>query len=300
MIAWVHVGPDAIECTPTVGWTPLYTASRQTGPDEGRCAPHGLAYTTLNLTRTAAVAPLYPATPDRSRCIDALRTTGNVFMHAADTRAWLEACGSLADWPAFATSWDRMPEDRYMADGGHYRRRRHAVYALHADGTIQRQPHQPHYQSRDYNPLNGGVQRWFEPIENASGASHSLTAVLRLCIGAFGQLAPEVQRWRCEVHQFRIEPGPSAPALPTPEGTHRDGVDYVLVLLAQRRNVDSGTTRITTPDARDLGSFTLTAPFDACLLDDVRVRHGVTPIAVHDPAVPACRDVLVVTLQRAA
>lgn len=251
-------------------------------------------------TCTSAVLISHLATPGRFGCLQALRSAGNVFMHAADTRAWLAACGSLADWRAFAASWDRMPEDRYMADGGHYRRRRHAVFTLHRDGTLQRLPHQPHYQSRDYNPLNGGIQRWFEPLEAETGASRSLAAILRLCSDAFGALEPSVQRWRCEVHQFRIEPGPSTPGQPTPEGTHRDGVDYVLVLLVQRRNVDSGTTRITTPDAQDLGSFTLTVPFDACLLDDVRVRHGVTPVVVHDPKRPACRDVLVVTLQRMA
>lgn len=238
------------------------------------------------------------AVPRTSHHADALRNHGNLFLHAADMRTWLESCGSLADWPAFAASWDRMPEDRYMADGGHYRRRRHAVYTLSADGSAQRQHHQPHYQSRDYNQLNGGVQRWFEPIEREVSSGASLTTVLGLCAIAFGALAPEVRAWRCEVHQFRIEPGPGHPAQPTPEGTHRDGVDYVLVLLVQRRNIDSGTTRISTPDGHDLGSFTLTAPCDACLLDDARVRHGVTPVVAHDPQCTACRDVLVVTLRR--
>ena len=34
-----------------------------------------------------------------------------------------------------------------------------------AEGPIVREPHQPHYQSLDYNPMHGGVARWFEPLE---------------------------------------------------------------------------------------------------------------------------------------
>ena len=39
----------------------------------------------------------------------------------------------------------------------------------------------------------------------------------------------------------------------------------------------------------------LTDPFDAALVDDTRVAHGVTPVEAIDPALPAYRDVLVVT-----
>ena len=46
-------------------------------------------------------------------------------------------------------------------------------------------------------------------------------------------------------------------------------------------------------------SFTLTEPFDAALVDDARVYHGVTPVEPLDPAAPAYRDVLVVTFRRA-
>ena len=46
-----------------------------------------------------------------------------------------------------------------------------------------------------------------------------------------------------------------------------------------------------------LGQFTLTAPFDAALVDDKRVAHGVTPVEPIDPSAPAYRDVLVVTFK---
>ena len=36
---------------------------------------------------------------------------------------------------------------------------------------IVRKPHQPHYQSQDYNPLNGGIERWFEPVTETIAAT---------------------------------------------------------------------------------------------------------------------------------
>jgi hypothetical protein len=79
---------------------------------------------------------------------------------------------------------------------------------------------------------------------------------------------------------------------------HRDGVDYVLVLLIGRRNIASGMTTVHDLSGKDLGHFTLTDPFDAALVDDARVMHGVTPVQPLDPAEPGYRDVLVVTFRR--
>lgn len=231
---------------------------------------------------------------------EALTREGHVFVPAAQMRALLERAGPLADWPTFAESWSRLEVDGYMADHGRYRRRRHAIFSADAVGEIRREAHGPHYQSLDYNPLHGGVERWFEPIEPAIGSGASLGSILRFCRGIFGALAPDVARWKIELHQFRIEARAGEPGQPTPEGVHRDGVDYVLVLLIRRENIASGTTTIHAPDGRSLGSFTLTEPFDAVLVDDHRVHHGVTPVTPLDPARPACRDVLVVTFRRLA
>lgn len=228
---------------------------------------------------------------------DAIRVaivdTGFVFAEADTMRALLAPYGALSDWEAFARSWTDLALDTYMADGGRYRRRRHAVFAATPEGIV-RQPHQPHYQAVEYNPLHGGIERWFEPIEPAIAGGATMRAVLA-CAGAMFEALSPVRRWRVEAHQFRIEAREGERGKPTPEGIHRDGVDYVIVLLVDRTNVTSGTTSVHALDGRQLGSFTLTAPLDAALLDDSRVAHGVTAIAPIDPSRPAHRDVLVVT-----
>ncbi len=224
---------------------------------------------------------------------------GFAFLHGPETRAWLSRAGSLRDWDEFAASWNGMPLDEYMADGGRYRRRRFAVFTARPDGTIGRQPHQPHYQGRDYNALNGGIERWFEPIPAEIEHSACFHSVLTACHALFGAIAPG-RLWRVECHQFRIEASVGTAGQPTPEGLHRDGVDYVLVLLVARTNIASGTTTIHGPDRVLLGRFTLTDTLDAALVDDTRVFHGVTAVEPVDPARPAWRDVLVVTFRQAA
>ena len=71
----------------------------------------------------------------------------------------------VGDDPVFLDSWSRLEQDQYMADGGRYRKRRHATYTIDGAGQQARlMPYQPHYQTVDYNPLNGGVARYFAPI----------------------------------------------------------------------------------------------------------------------------------------
>jgi len=218
-------------------------------------------------------------------------------VEAAEMRA---LAPGLAEVPGFAATWDDLGVDTYMADGGRYRRRRHAAFSASAAG-IARKPHQPHYQSRDYNALNGGIERWFAPVSAAAAEHPVLRAVLAACDRLFTGLTPEALRpaaWHVEVHQFRIEAQPGVAGKPTPEGMHRDGVDFVLVLLIRRENVAHGETSIHDLAGRHLGSFTLREPLDAAIVDDSRVYHGVTPVEPLDPVRPAYRDVLVVTFRR--
>ncbi|MCT7075948.1 2OG-Fe dioxygenase family protein, partial [Salmonella enterica] len=78
-----------------------------------------------------------------------------------------------------------------------------------------------------YNALQGDIERWFEPIAAPIAHGDTLRTILRFCHHLFGQTAPATRRWHIEVHQFRIEATANAAGEPTPEGSHRDGVDYV-------------------------------------------------------------------------
>ncbi len=228
-----------------------------------------------------------------------LAQTGFARVPAAQFKHWL-GNDDWQRWDAFAASWNDLGVDTYMADGGRYRRRRFVAYAVSAR-SIQRKPPQPHYQSRDYNALNGGIERWFQPFTDEIAQHSLLLGILRRCEQLFTGLTTPVARpeqWHVECHQFRIEAQQGAHGKPTPEGLHRDGVDWVLVLLIARANIAEGVTTIYDQRQQPLGTFTLTAPGDAAFVDDARVYHGVTPVRPLHADQPAYRDVLVVTFRR--
>ena len=225
---------------------------------------------------------------------ESIRRHGFRFMPAAELRPLLERAG-LDDWAAFAASWNGLALDTHLPDGHRYRRRRHGTFSARAgERAFRREAHQPHYQGIEYNRLVGGIERWFEPIEPAIASGATFAAIVSLGLDLYGRLKPGVD-WHIEAHQFRIEARPEASGQPTPEGVHRDGVDYVIVMLVDRVNIESGTTTVHAHDGRELGSFTLATPCDAALVDDSRVMHGVTPVRPVDATRPAWRDVIVVT-----
>lgn len=230
------------------------------------------------------------------RVTDEVRRFGFSFVKGEAARSLLSADAEKA-WPPFAASWDDLGEDTYMADGGRYRRRRHAVFALDS-GVLTRLAHQPHYQSRDYNRLNGGVQRWFEPMEDHAAENPVFVELVDVCARLSTTLEPIGGARRVEAHQFRIAPNAEGEGHPTPEGMHRDGVDWVCVALIKRLNVARGETAIADAAGNTLGAFTLADPLDLVFLDDRRVAHGVTPIRRIDADWPGFRDALVITFAR--
>ncbi|MCW8807126.1 MAG: 2OG-Fe dioxygenase family protein [Rhodanobacter sp.] len=238
-----------------------------------------------------------PLTDETSALHARVRRDGFAFVTAEVMRGVLGS-SELSDWAAFAASWNDLAPDTYLAASGRHRRRRHATFAAEIGGEIQRQPHRAHFQSLAHNPLQGDIQRWFAPIRPLLANGPSMRRILDVSRNLFEPMAPQTRHWHIEAHQFRIEARAGEPGEPTPEGTHRDGVDFVLVLLIDRDNIESGTTTIHA-DGALLGSFTLTHALDAALVDDARVSHGVTAVTAFDPSKPAHRDVLVITFRDA-
>jgi len=260
-----------------------------------------MSYSISNELTDSAIKPIAEPIARLEELCPQIEQSGFGFVSGQLLKSWLSAMSenALSDWLQFQASWNDMPLDTYMADGGRYRRRRYAV--MSADSTsspIVLEPHQPHYQSLDYNPLNGGVARHFQPIAQEIVLGNTMSSVLGFCQQVFGRLAPATA-WHIELHQFRIEAKQGQAGMPTPEGVHRDGVNFVLVMMVKRNNISSGTTTMHDLQLRKLDSFTLTAPFDCAIVNDERCMHGVTPVRQIDPAQPAYRDVLVVTFRKA-
>jgi hypothetical protein len=225
----------------------------------------------------------------------ALRAEGHARLTAAEVRAVAAPHG--AGLAALVPSWGSLPQDLYLRDGGRYRSRRHACFVQDLEPpALTRTPHRAHWQPTTYNALHGGLERWFEPIEPEVGASSAWTRLL----AGFGELfaaLEAVPRWYIEAHQFRIDTA-SGIGRPTPEGAHRDGVDYIAIVLVGRTGVLGGETRVFAADSPHGVRFTLEEPWSALLLDDARVVHETTPIQSAG-AEHGWRDTLVLTYRAA-
>ncbi|UTH74602.1 2OG-Fe dioxygenase family protein [Chromobacterium sp. IIBBL 290-4] len=219
---------------------------------------------------------------------------------AAQTRRLLlqQNPKALDDWPDFQNSWNQLHLDQYMADGGHYRKRLHATLsAFPSSRHVRAEAHQPHVQSRHYNPLNGGQPRHFEPVRNEVLHGSTMQALLSLSCAVFGKMTPYTH-WHIEAHQFRIEAKNRQSGKPTPEGVHRDGVHFLMMMMVRRNNLVNGATQLFDLERQPLAEFTLNDPLDIALINDERVLHGVTPIAQLDPSRDGIRDVLLLSFRR--
>jgi hypothetical protein len=230
--------------------------------------------------RAVSVAELHPTVAQK----------GYGVLSANSVAQW--AGCSVAELQALSPSWDNMPPDNYLKDGGRYRRRLHSSFVFER-GMLTQAPHRAHWQSLDYNALHGGMERWFEPMHTDTVASPAWTKLL--C--ALAHTASQVRgtpntKWCIEAHQFRIDTTDGI-GRPTPEGAHRDGVDFVAVFMVDRVNIKGGETRVFEANGPQGERFTLSEPWSLMLLDDTRVIHESTPI--QPLAEGGHRDTLVLT-----
>lgn len=233
----------------------------------------------------AGLAP--PLTPLRE--IDqALKVDGYAVVSAQTVAQFSHV--ELSSLQSLIQFWENLPRDPYLKDGGRYRFRRHASYQIKGD-DLALVPHRAHWQSVDYNALHGGIERWFEPIQEGLLENPAWQAVLLGLAKILNGLKP-VNTWFVEAHQFRIDTTDGI-GRPTPEGAHRDGVDFVAVFLLGRSGIKGGETRIFDTTGSAGLRFTLTEPWSVLLMNDQRMIHESTPI--QPLANYGYRDTLVLT-----
>ena len=220
----------------------------------------------------------------------AMRVRGHAALSPSGLLELLPA--TLPELDALRLSWDDLPPDAYLRDGGRYRRRRHSCFAVEGD-AVQAVPHRAHWQPLEYNALHGGLERWFEPMRAEVLVQPVWSRLLR-ALSAQCSAWTRPQPWFVEAHQFRIDTTDGI-GRPTPEGAHRDGVDFVAVLLVSRVQVKGGETRVFEADGPAGLRFTMSEPWTTLLLDDARVVHESTPIQPEGDG--AHRDTLVLTFR---
>src|SRR5689334_14746538 len=94
------------------------------------------------------------STPDAR--LARLRSVGYVLVPPGTLAA---AAGiDLEDLDRLGKTWDTLPADSYLRDGGRYRFRRHSCFIQSfAPAQLSAVPHRAHWQPTTYNALHGGI-----------------------------------------------------------------------------------------------------------------------------------------------
>jgi hypothetical protein len=246
------------------------------------------------MSATPSFLPPYSPLPAVSSM---MQQRGYAILAAADVVNLIENQESLLQKPSLdglVESWNHLAIDAYLKDGGRYRKRRHSSIVLEGQ-QLRESTHRAHWQPLEYNALHGGMHRWFEPISPEVLAHGAWQQLLLSLPKLFEVKSDAVKPWFIEAHQFRIDTEGGI-GRPTPEGAHRDGVDFVAVFLIARNQIKGGETRIFEAQGASGQRFTLTEPWSLLLLDDARMIHETTPI--QPIGQNAYRDTLVVTYRR--
>lgn len=197
----------------------------------------------------------------------------------------------------FAASWNNLHQDEYMGDGGTYRYRRYSVVKVNLKGDVEFLPPEPHFQRKTYNSLNGDLYRHYSPFEDKVLKGNLFRSLILFMANILNLIERPKTGWRIECHQFRILPTNDEPGLPTPEGKHQDGVEYVLITFLGKLNVVGGETSIYDNDTNHIYSFTMKDRWESVLLKDTKILHEVSPINKKNSMQEAFRDVLVLTFR---
>lgn len=199
----------------------------------------------------------------------------------------------------FGRYWDSLGRDEYMADNGTYRFRRYSHFVLDSpDDPLRIQPHEPYSQPIYINTLNGGRDRYYLPLEPGFMRHPCFQSLMYYFAGIYNRAEGRPCRWTIRLHPYRIVASQIQRGKPTPEGLHRDGVDYITILMIRRAHIRGGTTTITDNHRRPLYRSTLAEPFDLLMAHDSRVMHDVSPIETTFNG-QGYRDVLVVAFEKA-
>ncbi|WP_307783631.1 2OG-Fe dioxygenase family protein [Streptomyces spinoverrucosus] len=199
-----------------------------------------------------------------------------------------------------AGEWDRLEVDKYLKNGSRFRERRYDRFRYDPrTGEIRLRPHRPYFQSGHVNDYAGGIERDVAPLSHDTLDNPLLTALLRADFAQFP--VPEEwldDPWDVQCHQFRIISTEDELGEPTPEGPHRDEVDFGAIHLMNRVNAAGGESQVYSESKELITEFCLSERMDTMFWADQKVLHAVRPITAVRPGTRAVRDVLILGYKR--
>jgi len=209
-----------------------------------------------------------------------------------DARTILEQVGSSSEWVRFSDAWERLPLDRYLREGHHFRRRRYGRFRSSIHGGVVPRSHGPYYQTQETNRYAGGICRHYSEIEQEVWRSRIFRNLVRLDTAVVSRALSHFDAWNVDIHMFRIESEDDKAAPPTPEGVHRDGNAAFAVHMVNYQCRGGVTTLFRGTMA--VQSKAMIDRAETLFVDDRRMMHDVSEIRAADGQPKGVRDVMIV------
>lgn len=194
--------------------------------------------------------------------------------------------------PRIVAAFDDLVLDEFT--GGNQRFRRFSQYRMtFSDDTrvwaSELLPHRPFVQAPDINSYVGGVPRDFLPL--------MIDPSVQLDLGAQALGLDVHEAWQVNVHQCRVIATETTPGISVPEGPHRDGHDYGMLVVFGRKSISGGRNQLLpTGGGEPFFEVTLEAN-QALVYDDHQMWHNATDLVATDPG-GGHRDLWIVAFNR--
>jgi len=191
-------------------------------------------------------------------------------------------------------SWNNLQRDRYLQQAS-YRERRYSRFTMNLTALELNFESSIYVQAEEYNSLFGGVSRIFAPVELDHIFYHfikPLTFYDRTFFANRGLLGPNDVS--VGIHQIRTIATTQIDGQVTPEGLHKDGHKLFAIHLIDRKNIIGGNTNIYDNQLQLRSTMTLANYLDSLFVEDSKIYHEVTAVAVEHPYQRGHRDVLII------
>src|SRR6266853_759083 len=141
----------------------------------------------------------------------------------------------------FQSQWNHLVKDPYLPQQYGIRFRRHGSFEYNsATGLFIQLPSGSYEQSKEMNPVMGGIERKFQPLDLDKKALNTLKGILN-----YGTMLFDVKgKWKMHTHMIRIPSHVSLIGWPSPEGVHSDGFEYIAIHLIARKSIKGADTTI--------------------------------------------------------
>ncbi len=183
------------------------------------------------------------------------------------------------------TLFHNIPKDPYIQEGYRYK----SLARCRVKGnSIEKQPHTPLFQNKNINPVNGGLVRVYPEINNLNATQEALL----LFTNAFKidysyEILVQAQRTKCTNKKKGIT---------TPEGFHRDDIDFLAIVCVNQYNISGSETQLKDNQGKIVFKKVLN-PGEILLIDDSKLLHYTSNITVRNPNLNhfGFRDVLIIS-----